>query len=108
VTEEKLSALRTGIFVNGVKKYCGMQAKIVSQSGHNAWLSISLFEGKNRQIRDALQQLHLKVSRIIRVQYGPYSLGSLPQNAVKELKITPQIWKNAQLSVTSPCVQQNA
>lgn len=89
VTSDKLESLRNGIYVNGEKKYSGMHCKILSEKGRNVWLSISLFEGKNRQIRQALHYLHLKIARIIRVKFGQWSLHEVVHMAsLKEVKLS--------------------
>ena len=43
-------------------------------------------EGKNREIRNVLGHLGLAVNRLIRVSYGPFQLGDLPDGAVEEVK----------------------
>jgi uncharacterized protein with LGFP repeats len=42
-------------------------------------------EGKNREIRNVLGHLGLAVNRLIRVSYGPFQLGDLPDGAVEHL-----------------------
>ena len=56
------------------------------QQGANAWLTIGLREGKNREIRRALADLGLTVNRLIRISYGPFQLGQLKAGAVEELR----------------------
>lgn len=56
------------------------KSAILEQSnGRQHWLKITLEEGKNREIRDMLEAVGLTVSRLIRVQYGPYQLGKLKE-----------------------------
>src|ERR1051326_3561906 len=43
-------------------------------------------EGKNREIRNVLGALGLKVNRLIRLSYGPFQLGDLPTGAVEEVR----------------------
>jgi 23S rRNA pseudouridine2605 synthase len=50
------------------------------------WLTLALREGKNREVRNVLGALGLKVNRLIRVSYGPFQLGELPPGAVTEIK----------------------
>ena len=47
--------------------------------GTNAWLTIGLREGKNREVKNILGALGLDVTRLIRVSYGPFQLGELPR-----------------------------
>jgi 23S rRNA pseudouridine2605 synthase len=56
------------------------------QQGANAWLTVSIREGKNREIRRAMQEVGVAVNRLIRVSYGPFQLGNLKQGEVEELK----------------------
>ena len=58
---------------------------IERQQGANAWLDVTLTEGKNREIRRLMEALGLTVNRLIRVNYGPFALGALPPGAVEEV-----------------------
>ena len=53
--------------------------------GTNAWLTVSLTEGKNREIRKLMASIGLDVARLIRLSYGPFQLGSLKCGEVKEI-----------------------
>ncbi|MBU6419782.1 MAG: pseudouridine synthase, partial [Proteobacteria bacterium] len=66
-------------------KYGPIEAAIDSVQRSNTWLSMSLREGKNREIRRVMQALELPVTRLIRVAYGPFQLGTLPRGAVEEV-----------------------
>jgi 23S rRNA pseudouridine2605 synthase len=52
------------------------------RTGANAWIELTLAEGKNREVRRVLEHLSLRVSRLIRTAYGPFALGDLPAGAV--------------------------
>jgi 23S rRNA pseudouridine2605 synthase len=54
-------------------------AQILRGGEKNTWLEIVLDEGKNRQIRRMLAQLHVNVLRLVRVAIGPVVLGDLPK-----------------------------
>jgi len=84
IDPETLVPLEKGIVVDGVK-YGPIKAILDRQKGANAWLTISLKEGKNREIRRVMEHLGWPVSRLIRVAYGPFQLGSLPEGAVEEV-----------------------
>ena len=56
------------------------------QQGANAWLTIGLREGKNREIRRAMEHIGLMVNRLIRVSYGPFQLGNLKPGEVEEVR----------------------
>ena len=55
------------------------------QQGANAWLTVGLKEGKNREIRKVMEHLGWSVSRLIRIAYGPFQLGLLPSAEVEEV-----------------------
>jgi 23S rRNA pseudouridine2605 synthase len=83
-TEKDLAELAKGITVNGVR-YGPVEVVIDSTRGANAWLTVSLREGKNREIRRLFEHLGYRVSRLIRIAYGPFQLGKLPRGAVEEV-----------------------
>jgi 23S rRNA pseudouridine2605 synthase len=84
VDPAKLARLADGMVVDGVK-FGPIEAKVDSVQRANTWLSISLREGKNREIRRVMDVLLLPVTRLIRVAYGPFQLGNLPRGAVEEV-----------------------
>ncbi len=79
-----LAQLAQGVTVDGVR-YGPIDAALDSRKGDNSWLAISLREGRNREVRRVMQHLGLQVSRLIRVAYGPFQLGSLPVGATEEV-----------------------
>ena len=84
VTEDAVRQLRAGITVDGIR-YGAMDVEIERETGSNNWLTIGLREGKNREIRRALEAVDLKVNRLIRVAYGPFQLGQLDRGEVKSV-----------------------
>lgn len=84
VDAQKLASLKNGVTIDGVV-YGSVSASIDSQNGTNAWLSVTLSEGKNREIRKLMKFIGLEVARLIRVSYGPFQLGSLKKGEVKEV-----------------------
>ena len=88
IDQARLDALKDGITIEGVR-YGAIEARIDKAkeglAGANVWISLSLAEGKNREVRRVLQALGLKVNRLIRVAYGPFALGTLPAGAVEEV-----------------------
>lgn len=84
VSQDKIKRLADGLVVERVK-YGPIEAAIDSVQRSNTWLSLSLREGKNREIRRVMEALELPVTRLIRVAYGPFQLGTLPRGAAEEV-----------------------
>lgn len=82
--KKKLASLEQGVTVDGVN-YGAVKAVVESEQGSNAWLSITLSEGKNREIRKLMKFIGLDVARLIRLSYGPFQLGSLKKGEAKEV-----------------------
>ncbi len=83
--EAILEPLRKGVRIDG-ERFQPMAVAIDRQQGANVWLSIGLREGRNREIRRALESVGLAVNRLIRVSYGPFQLGDLARGAVEEVR----------------------
>ncbi|MBL0848596.1 MAG: rRNA pseudouridine synthase [Candidatus Liberibacter ctenarytainae] len=84
VDQSKIDSLKEGIVVQGIC-YREIQARIDSQKGSNFWLTVGLREGKNREIKKVFESLNWKVSRLIRISYGPFQLGELLEGDVREV-----------------------
>lgn len=84
-TDAMLEPLREGIVLNR-EEFQPMQVVLDRQQGANAWLTIGLREGKNREIRRAMESIGLVVNRLIRISYGPFQLGPLPVGEVEEVR----------------------
>ncbi len=98
VDEAALAALKRGVTVEGVR-YGPIEAGLDARKGTNAWLTVSIQEGKNREVRRVMQHLGLHVTRLIRTAYGPFQLGVLPKGAVEE--VSPKVMRD-QLGVDAP------
>jgi 23S rRNA pseudouridine2605 synthase len=81
---ETIARLAKGITIEGIA-YDRIETAIERRQGGNVWLSMSLREGKNREIRRVLAHIGLQVNRLIRVSYGPFLLGQLQPGAVEEV-----------------------
>ena len=84
VEEAKLRALEGGIEIDRFR-YGPIQATLDRVQGSNAWLTVALREGKNREIRRVLEHFGWPVSRLIRLSFGPFQLGGLVVGAVEEV-----------------------
>ena len=83
--EDALNRLRAGITVEAVR-YQPMEVTLDRQQGANAWLTIAIREGKNREIRRAMEAIGVTVNRLIRVSYGPFQIGNLKPGEVEEVR----------------------
>jgi 23S rRNA pseudouridine2605 synthase len=90
VDETELKKLEKGLTVEGIH-YGSITAVLDRQKGDNAWLTVSLQEGKNRELRRVFEFLGWPISRLIRLSYGPFQLGLLEPSAVKEVQ--PRVLK---------------
>ncbi len=85
VDPAKLETLEKGIEVDGVR-YGPIRARLDRQMPNNAWLTVGLAEGKNREVRRVMEHLGWPVLRLIRLSYGPFQLGDLKEGEVEEVK----------------------
>jgi 23S rRNA pseudouridine2605 synthase len=85
VGQSDLDRLRAGITVDGVR-YGPIEAGIDRAQGTNVWLTFAMREGKNREVRNVLGHLGLKVNRLIRISFGPFQLGAIPPGEVEEVR----------------------
>lgn len=85
VTQAQLDQLKDGIEIEGVK-YGPIEATLERDQGANVWLVFAIREGKNREVRNVCAHLGLEVNRLIRVSYGPFQLGEVPEGQVEEIR----------------------
>jgi 23S rRNA pseudouridine2605 synthase len=90
VTQGQLDTLATGVTIAGIS-YGPIVADIERSKGNYSWATVSLKEGKNREVKRVMESLGLKVARLIRVGYGPFQLGHLAEGAVEE--IPAKLWR---------------
>jgi len=86
VDQAMLDTLAKGVTVDDVN-YAPIEARLDRVQGANAWISMTLTEGKNREIKRVLEHLRLDVTRLIRVSFGPFQLGDIAEGAVEEVKL---------------------
>jgi 23S rRNA pseudouridine2605 synthase len=111
VTQLQLDALRKGVTVDGVR-YGEIEATLDRHQGANSWLTFAIREGKNREVRNVLEHLGLRVNRLIRVSFGPFQLGELPEGGIEEIRtrhlreqLGERIASAAHADFTGPIVQ---
>ena len=99
LNEKRLKEIEKGVMIDGVQ-YAPCKVVVDSKQATNAWLTISLNEGKNREIRKLMAFIDLDVARLIRVAYGPFQLGNLKPGEVREVPqkvLKEQLGKNVVL-----------
>ena len=96
VNSKELEALKNGITIDGIR-YGSIDATLDRQQGSNAWLTLGLREGKNREIRKVMSHLGYNVNRLIRISFGPFNLKNLPSGELEQVK---QRVLNDQLGIT--------
>ncbi|MCP4933088.1 MAG: rRNA pseudouridine synthase [bacterium] len=84
ISQAQLDGLKNGLTIDGVR-YGEISAQL-ERDGNNPWINMSISEGKNREIRRILEHLGMKVSRLIRLSYGPFQLSELKTGSVEEVK----------------------
>lgn len=84
-TDPDLEPLRKGIEIEG-ERFQPMIVILDRIQGANAWLTVGLREGKNREVRRAMAAINLTVNRLIRISYGPFRLGELEPGEVSEVR----------------------
>ena len=113
VTQAALDALAAGITVEGIR-YGPIEAKLDREQASNVWLTFAMREGKNREIRTVLGALGLEVNRLIRISFGPFQLGDLPEGGVEELatrvlreQLGERIAKEAGVDFAAPVLESS-
>ncbi len=103
-----LDSLRQGVTLDGVR-YAGIGASLDRVQGANCWLTMTLREGKNREIKRVLEHLGLQVNRLIRLAFGPFQLGEIEEGAIEEVRtrvlrdqLGPALAKQAGADFLSP------
>ncbi len=85
VSQEQLEDLIDGVEIDGMR-YGKIDANLERRTGRNQWVEMTLTEGKNREVRRVLEYLGLKVNRLIRTRYGPFTLGDAEPGDVAEVR----------------------
>ncbi|MBJ6124413.1 pseudouridine synthase [Microvirga splendida] len=85
INQADLDGLRNGISIDGID-YGPIEARLDRLQGDNAWITMGLREGKNREIKRILEHLGMQVNRLIRMSFGPFQLGDLEVGLVEEVR----------------------
>jgi len=85
-TETQAKEATAGVVDAGERLQCHT-VKIQKSSGRESHLEVVLTQGKNREIRRLFKVLGHEVTRLRRIQYGPFTLEDLPSGAWREIPI---------------------
>lgn len=86
LSERDLALIKRGVTVNGIR-YRGADIEQEEDKGGrtNSWYRVTLYEGKNREIRKLMEHFGCVVNRLIRIQYGPLHLDKLESGDLREV-----------------------
>ena len=84
ITEEQITALTTGIEIDG-RMTMPSEVRVLEKKEGRVVLEIIIYEGRNRQIRKMCDSLGLEVARLKRTQIGSVKLGMLKQGDWRNL-----------------------
>ena len=77
--------------MNG-KRYGPYIIDVEKRQNTNTWLHIKMYEGKNNEIRRLMRKFSLRVNRLQRVRYGPYTIGRVPEpNDLQEVPMVSSL-----------------
>ena len=82
---KRLEEISKGVTIEGVN-YRSVEVELDDRKeGVNQWLTISIKEGKNREVRKLLEYAGLSVTRLLRTSYGPFELKTLQRGSIEEV-----------------------
>ena len=91
--ENKLAKIRAGCVMGG-RQYGPYHTEVRSRQNTNTWLHMKLYEGKNNEIRRVMRKYSLRVNRLKRERYGPYTLELVPNpNDLQEVSVSQDLKK---------------
>ena len=86
LTDSIIKKTKKGMYINNIF-YSVKKIEIFKKTKSYSWLLVKLDEGKNNHIRKVFKKLGFSVNKLVRIQYGPYRIGSLKTGEVKFLNI---------------------
>ena len=86
INKDIVLKLKKGLKIKTIQ-YKPIDTKIDNESNSYTWLTMTLTEGKNREIRNIFEYFGMSVTRLIRVAYGPYKLNKLMKGEIAKIKL---------------------
>ncbi|MBE6128476.1 MAG: rRNA pseudouridine synthase [Erysipelotrichaceae bacterium] len=87
ISDNMAAMLRRGIMLEG-RKTLPAEVEILARSAkkNKTVLHITIYEGRNREIRKMMEYFHCDVTRLARIGYGFLTLGNLRQGQYRRLR----------------------
>jgi 23S rRNA pseudouridine2605 synthase len=90
IEKKHIYSINKGIKINNIF-YEKIKIKTEKSNKNFTWLIAKLREGKNREIRNICKYFSWQIVKLIRIQYGPYKLGSLKKGQIEEIKVKENV-----------------
>ena len=90
IEKKHIYSINKGIKINNIF-YERIKIKTEKSNKNFTWLIVKLREGKNREIRNICKYFSWQIVKLIRIQYGPYKLGSLKKGQIEEIKVRENV-----------------
>ncbi len=85
ISQQQLTALRRGVELDGAVRRPVNLERLEAHEGGRFSLTMTIREGRNRQVRRMIDAVGGRVTALRRVREGPLRLGTLPEGAVRPL-----------------------
>lgn len=95
ISEEASQKALKGVDIGRAERSKPIVFRVLKRIMSESIIEITLTEGKNREVRRLFDALGAPVIRLVRIQFGPYRLGDLPQGAWHEVKNDLSLTANA-------------
>jgi pseudouridine synthase len=106
VEDADIAKLEAGGMVLDTGRTAPCKVRRVREGEANAWLEVTLREGKKRQVRLMLERIGHPVSKLIRTRYANLSLGELPLGHTRFL--TPEEVRGLRTAATGAMAPRSA
>jgi 23S rRNA pseudouridine2605 synthase len=80
--EQKIDNLSRGRKIDGIE-YRPFKYKLFNKDKKNFWIEMELKEGKNREIRELMRSIDLRVNKLTRLEFGPFKISNLKPGEIK-------------------------
>ncbi|MDQ7780114.1 MAG: pseudouridine synthase [Planctomycetota bacterium] len=85
ITDETVDRLQNGVAIDDDYVTLPAKVSIDRRNKGTAWLSVTIFEGKYRQVRRMCEAVDLHVQQLIRIRIGKLELGPLAKGSWRPL-----------------------